>query len=148
MTRDRQYKRARAGSRISSWRLRSTNHDANQIVYTSSQDNTRRREDKLPTWTYGDEAGDYAVPNVLIPRDLVSRPDYRTKPEHHHHRRISSVARLAWGRGSWSLFLSCICLLAMHTLICVTFSLPPGVGGWLRLLLVALPGLFCLPFFS
>ena len=35
----------------------------------------------------------------------------------------------------------------MHKLICVTFSLPPGVGGWLRLLLVALPGLFCLPFF-
>ena len=24
--------------------------------------------------------------------------------------------------------LSCICLLAMHTLICVFFSLPPGVG--------------------
>ena len=44
------------------------------------------------------------------------------------------------------MFLSCICLLAMHTLICVTFSLPPGVRGWLRLLLVALPGLFCLPF--
>ena len=35
-------------------------------------------------------------------------------------------------------------LLAMYTLICVTFSLPPGVGGWLRLLLVALPGFFCL----
>ena len=34
-----------------------------------------------------------------------------------------------------SLCLSCICLLAMHTLICVTFSLPPGAGGWLRLLL-------------
>ena len=32
-------------------------------------------------------------------------------------------------------------------LICVTFSLPSGVGGWLRLLLVALPGLFCLHFF-
>ena len=28
------------------------------------------------------------------------------------------------------------------------FSLPPGVGGWLRLLLVALPGLFYLPFYS
>ena len=26
------------------------------------------------------------------------------------------------------------------------FSLPPGVRGWLRLLLVALPGHFCLPF--
>ena len=25
------------------------------------------------------------------------------------------------------------------------FSLPPGVVGWLWLLLVALPGLFCLP---
>ena len=34
---------------------------------------------------------------------------------------------LAWGRGSWSLCLWCICLLAMHTSICVTFSLPPGV---------------------
>ena len=44
--------------------------------------------------------------------------------------------------------LSCICLLAMHTLICVTVSLPPGISGWLRLLLVALPGLFCLPFFQ
>ena len=53
---------------------------------------------------------------------------------------------LAWGSGSWSLCLSCICLLSMHTLICVTFSLPPGVRGWLRLLRVALPGLFCLPF--
>ena len=38
------------------------------------------------------------------------------------------------------------CLLAMHTLICITFSLPPGVRGWLQILLVALPGLFCLPF--
>ena len=44
--------------------------------------------------------------------------------------------------------LSCICLLAMHTLICVTLSLPPGIRGWLRLLLVALPGLFCLPFYK
>ena len=34
----------------------------------------------------------------------------------------------------------------MHTLICETFSLPPGVGGWLRRLIVALVGLFCLPF--
>ena len=55
---------------------------------------------------------------------------------------------LALGRGIQSLCLSCICLLAMHTLIRVTFSLPPGVRGWLRLLLVALPGLFCLPFFT
>ena len=27
------------------------------------------------------------------------------------------------------------------------FSLPPGVRGWQRFLLVALPGRFCLPFF-
>ena len=31
--------------------------------------------DGLPTWTDCDEAGDYVVPNVLSPRDLVSRPD-------------------------------------------------------------------------
>ena len=34
----------------------------------------------------------------------------------------------------------------MHTLICVTFSFPPGVRGSLRLLLVALPGLFSLTY--
>ena len=27
------------------------------------------------TWTDGDKAGDYVVPNVLSPRDIVSRPD-------------------------------------------------------------------------
>ena len=32
--------------------------------------------------------------------------------------------------------------LAMHTLIYVSVSLPPGVRGWLPLLLVALPGFF------
>ena len=26
-------------------------------------------------WTNSDKAGDYVVPNVLSPRDLVSRPD-------------------------------------------------------------------------
>ena len=31
--------------------------------------------DGLPTWTDCDEAGDYVVPNVLSPRDLVFRPD-------------------------------------------------------------------------
>ena len=36
----------------------------------------------------------------------------------------------------------------MHTLICVTFSLPPGGRGWLRLLLVTPPGLFCLPLYT
>ena len=31
--------------------------------------------DGRPTWTDCDEAGDYVVPNVLSPRDLISRPD-------------------------------------------------------------------------
>ena len=31
--------------------------------------------DGRPIWTDCDEAGDYIVPNVLSPRDLVSRPD-------------------------------------------------------------------------
>ena len=31
--------------------------------------------DGRPTWADCDEAGDYVVPNVLSPRDLVSRPD-------------------------------------------------------------------------
>ena len=32
--------------------------------------------DGRPTWTDCDKAGDYVVPNVLSPRDLVTRPDY------------------------------------------------------------------------
>ena len=31
--------------------------------------------DGRPIWTDCDETGDYVVPNVLSPRDLVSRPD-------------------------------------------------------------------------
>ena len=31
--------------------------------------------DGRPTWTDCDEAGDYVVPNVLSPGDLVFRPD-------------------------------------------------------------------------
>ena len=31
--------------------------------------------DGRPTWTDCDEAGNYVMPNVLSPRDLVSRPD-------------------------------------------------------------------------
>ena len=31
--------------------------------------------DGQPTWTDCNEAGDYVVPNVLSPRDLVFRPD-------------------------------------------------------------------------
>ena len=34
-------------------------------------------------WTYCDEAGDYIVPNVLSPRDLVSRPDNMDKTTTH-----------------------------------------------------------------
>ena len=43
--------------------------------------------DGRPTWTDCDEAGDYVVPNVLSPRDLVSRPDKmdETVPHTEHH---------------------------------------------------------------
>ena len=54
---------------------------------------------------------------------------------------------LAWGIGSWSLCLSCICLLAMHTLICVPFSLPPSVRVWLRLSACGRSWTFLLTFF-
>ena len=35
----------------------------------------RKRWTDDPIWTDCDEAGDYVVPNVLSPRDLVFRPD-------------------------------------------------------------------------
>ena len=37
------------------------------------------------TWTDCDEAGDYVVPNVLSPRDLVSRPDNMDETVLHTH---------------------------------------------------------------
>ena len=37
-----------------------------------------------PTWTDCDEAGDYVVPNVLSPRDLVSRPDIMDETVPYH----------------------------------------------------------------
>ena len=40
--------------------------------------------DGRPTWTDCDDAGDYVVPNVLSPRDLVPRPDKWTKLYHTH----------------------------------------------------------------
>ena len=40
-------------------------------------------QDKLLTRTDCDKAGDYVVPNVLNPRDLVFRPDIGHKLYHH-----------------------------------------------------------------
>ena len=37
------------------------------------------------TWADCDEAGDYVVPNVLSPRDLVSRPDNIEETVLHTH---------------------------------------------------------------
>ena len=41
--------------------------------------------DGRPTWTDCDEAGDYVVPNVLSPRDLVFRPDNMDETVLHTH---------------------------------------------------------------
>ena len=41
--------------------------------------------DGRPTWTDCDEAGDYVVPNVLSPMDLVSRPDKMDEAVPHTH---------------------------------------------------------------
>ena len=41
--------------------------------------------DGRPTWTDCDEAGDYVVPNVLSPRDLVFRPDDMDETVPHTH---------------------------------------------------------------
>ena len=38
------------------------------------------------TWTDCDEAGDNVVPNVLSPRDLVSRPDNMDETVLHKYR--------------------------------------------------------------
>ena len=44
--------------------------------------------DGRPTWTDCDEAGDYVVPNVLSPRDLVFRPVNMDETVPHIDKRI------------------------------------------------------------
>ena len=49
--------------------------------------------DGRPAWTDCDEAGDFAVPNVVSPRDLVSRPENmdETVPHIHTHAKIREI---------------------------------------------------------
>ena len=44
------------------------------------------------TWTDCDEAGDYVVPNVLSPRDIVFRPDNMNETVPHYYRKIKRYA--------------------------------------------------------
>ena len=53
---------------------------------------------------------------------------------------VQHCDHLAWERERWPLYLSCICLFSLHALIYVLFFLPLGVRGWLRLVIIALPG--------
>ena len=48
---------------------------------------TQEAVDGRPTWTDFEKAGDYVVPKVLSPRDLVSRPDKMDKTTTHQIRR-------------------------------------------------------------
>ena len=48
---------------------------ANHIYPLLSTVSTQKAVDVRLTWTDCDEDGDYVVPNVLSPRDLVSSPD-------------------------------------------------------------------------
>ena len=47
--------------------------------------------DGRPTWTDCDEAGDYVVPNVLSPRDLVCRPDNMDETVPHIHCTVDQI---------------------------------------------------------
>ena len=49
--------------------------------------------DGQPTWTDCDEAGDYVVPNVLSPRDLVSRPDNMDETVPHTYMNLNAKKR-------------------------------------------------------
>ena len=50
--------------------------------------------DGQPTWTDCDEAGDYVVPNVLSPRDLVSRPDIIDENVPHVRQEVNTLDKL------------------------------------------------------
>ena len=76
--------------------------------------------DGRPTWTDCDEAGDYVVPNVLSPRDLVSRPDIMDETVPH-----TAMCRYRAGLLG---FVSCVVLLLATTNFAVMFAPVPGRG--------------------
>ena len=49
--------------------------------------------DGRPTWTDCEEAGDYLVPNVLSPRDLVFRPDNMDETVPHTFCKLKALIR-------------------------------------------------------
>ena len=51
------------------------------------------------TWTDCDEAGDYVVPNVLSPRDLVSRSDNMDETVLHFQWRLNMKLVFDWPSG-------------------------------------------------
>ena len=73
-----------------------------------------------PTWTDCDEAGDYVVPNVLSPRDLVSRPDKMDETVPHImakyicHMITTACFSLCITTACFSL---CICTLNKHAIL-------------------------------
>ena len=52
--------------------------------------------DEQPTWTDCDEAGDYVVPNVLSPRDLVFRPDNMDETVPHTRKAVNTLNFAKW----------------------------------------------------
>ena len=58
--------------------------------------------DGRPTWTDCDEAGDFVVPNVLSPRDLVSRPDIMDETVPHTYKPLYiSLVRVCGMAAEW-----------------------------------------------
>ena len=62
--------------------------------------------DGRPTWTDCDEAGDYVVPNVLSPRDLVFRPDNMDETVPHTNTLNGTVLSLFPDR-QWTIYTKC-----------------------------------------
>ena len=60
--------------------------------------------DGRPIWTDCDETGDYVVPNVLSPRDLVFRPDNMDETVPHTYILVlftSSLVKHIRDDGNW-----------------------------------------------
>ena len=51
--------------------------------------------DGRPTWTDFDEAGDYFVPNVCSPRDLLARPDNMDETVPHTHKNMIETIQIS-----------------------------------------------------
>ena len=82
--------------------------------------------DGRPTWTDFDEAGDYFVPNVCSPRDLLTRPDNMDETVPHTHKNMIETLQISVSPDNCAALMKLVMYHLGHLLIIVCSNVDLG----------------------